>query len=217
MLHEAMRPGVAVRLLAGLFLALLLAACGADKTWAPDDAVRAARFVAGPPASLTLFTIVNDRSGSGAHTALLINGDERVLYDPAGTWTMPGVPVQGDIHYGMTDRAVGFYRAYHARDREEQHFHVVEQRITVRPEVAALALQEARSYGAAPKAFCTRAVSTVLRALPGFGALPATFFPNTLRTAFGTLPGVEERVTTQATAPADHGIILVDRAGNRVN
>ena len=56
------------------FIALLgLSACAADSVYAPQEAVDAARFVAEPPTSITLYTVINNRSGAGAHTGLLIN------------------------------------------------------------------------------------------------------------------------------------------------
>ena len=48
-------------------------------------------------------------------SALLINGSQQVLYDPAGTFTHPDLPRRGDIHYGMTPRYVDYYERYHAR------------------------------------------------------------------------------------------------------
>mgnify|MGYP001296984649 CR=1 FL=1 len=72
------------RLLMCLAVTSALSACGgAEPRWSPDEAVSAARYVhAGPPA-ITLFTVVNNRSGSGAHSGLLINGSQRVIFDPA--------------------------------------------------------------------------------------------------------------------------------------
>lgn len=208
-----------LRALIAMMAVAFLAACGADHAWAPDSEVEAARYVAGPPAALTLITVVNDRNGHGAHAALLINASERVLFDPAGTWHMPGVPIRNDVHFGMTDRAITFYRDYHARDRDPEHFHVVEQRIEVPPQIAEQAFRNAKAYGAVPKAYCANAISTILRDVPGFENLPATFFPNKLSAAFGQLPGVTEQVFTHENANpgGDYGIILLDKKGKRVN
>ena len=60
-----------------------LTACGAEPKWAPDEAVAKAHFVAEAPRSITLFTVVSTRSGSGAHSGLLINASEQVMFDPA--------------------------------------------------------------------------------------------------------------------------------------
>jgi len=133
------------------FLAMLaltgLVACGADQTFAPQPEVDAARFVAGPPTYITLYTVINDRNGSGAHSGLLINGSERILFDPAGTWYHPAVPIQHDVHYGMNDAMVAFYLDYHARDNATEKFHVVERTVLVSPQVAEIALQKVKAYG----------------------------------------------------------------------
>ena len=74
------------RLFFALFATLFLSACGAEPIWAPDEAVAEARYEHVGPTSVTLYTVLSTRSGTGAHAGLLINGSERVLFDPAGTW-----------------------------------------------------------------------------------------------------------------------------------
>jgi hypothetical protein len=102
-------------------LALLgLAACGVDRTFDPQDKVDAARFVEGPPTYIVLYTGINDRNGSGAHSALLINASQRVLFDPAGTFIHPKAPIQNDVHFGITDSVLASFVDYHARDRKVQ-------------------------------------------------------------------------------------------------
>jgi hypothetical protein len=197
-----------------LFLALCallgLAACGAEPTWAPQEDVDAARFVAGPPTSVTLYTVVNKRSGSGAHTAILVNGSERVIFDPAGTWNHPRVPERNDVHFGMTDKAVAFYIDYHARET----YDVIEQTVEVSPEVAELVLAKVKANGAVPKAACTSASSAVLKSTPGFESLPSTMFPKQLSVSFAKLPGVSTRVITDDDDDSNHGVLLVQRNGD---
>ncbi|MDZ4134002.1 MAG: hypothetical protein U1D06_00195, partial [Paracoccaceae bacterium] len=78
------------RLFACLALVLTLSACGtAEPIWATDEAVARARYVSTEPPSITLYTVQATRDGSGAHAALLINGSQRVIFDPAGTWHHP--------------------------------------------------------------------------------------------------------------------------------
>ena len=66
-----------------------LAACGAEPKWAPQEQVDAVRFVEAGPTYITLYTVVNKSTGSGAHSAILVSGSERVIFDPAGTWYHP--------------------------------------------------------------------------------------------------------------------------------
>ncbi|MCP5039040.1 MAG: hypothetical protein GY945_15715 [Rhodobacteraceae bacterium] len=182
----------------------LLSACGADPKWASDEAVENAVYIHEGPTTLTLFTVISNRSGSGAHAGLLINGSQRVLFDPAGTWHHPNLPERNDVHFGITDPAVDFYIDYHSRVT----YHTIRQDIQVSPEVAEAALRAARNYGAVPKAMCTQSISSILRTLPGFESLPQTLFPKNLAEAFRELPGVTEQ-TFYDDDPEENGYILV--------
>lgn len=173
-----------------LGLPALLAACGAEPVWAPEAEVAQARFRHDGPPSITLFTVVANDNGSGGHSALMISASERVIFDPAGTWQHPQVPERNDVHFGISDPAVAFYKDYHARET----WHVVSQEIAVPPEVAERALALVKDYGAVPKAFCTQANSRILRQLPGFERAPRTFFPTALMAYVDTLPGVRRDV-----------------------
>jgi hypothetical protein len=199
-----------LRLVLSLVALVGLAACGAEPKWAPQEQVDAARFVAGPPTYITLYTVVNKSSGSGAHSAILVNGSERVMFDPAGTWMHPRLPERNDVHFGMTDKAIAFYIDYHAR----KTYDVIEQKVFVTPEVAELVLQRVKDYGAVPKAMCTQATSTVLRGVPGFEGLPSTWYPKKLSDAFGDLPGVTTRKITDDDDDSNHGVLLVQANGN---
>ncbi|MEZ5798090.1 MAG: hypothetical protein R3D63_11765 [Paracoccaceae bacterium] len=208
----------AIRSFLALVTLAVLSACGADHTYAPQAEVEAARYVAGPPTYITLLTTVNDRNGSGAHAALLVNASQRVLFDPAGTFYHPRVPIQNDVHYGMTDAMVSFYLDYHARDSATEKFHVIERKLLVSPQVAELVLQRVRNYGAVPKAMCSNAISDVLRGVPGMESLPRTWFPIKLGEAFGQLPGVTTRIVTEENdSMGEHNVTMVDKNGNPIN
>ncbi len=189
-----------------------LAACGAESIYAPEDQVQAARFVAGPPTYITLYTVINNNSGSGAHSAILVNGSERLIFDPAGTWHHPRLPERNDVHFGMTDKMIAFYIDYHARET----YRVIEQQVFVSPEIAELVLRRVKDYGAVPKAMCTNATSSILRGVPGFESLPATWYPKKLSDAFGTLPGVTTKTITDDDDDNNHGVLLVQANGDPV-
>lgn len=188
-----------------LSLLLTLAACGADRVWAPDADVARARYVSGEAPSITLYTVINKRSGSGGHTALLIDASQRALFDPAGTFSYPSVPVRNDVHYGITEQMRKLYIDYHARET----YDVLEQKIYVSPAVAEAALRRAQDYGAVNKAFCSISTSSILGGLPGFESLPKTFFPVKLSRAFGELPGVTERLYKDGDPAIYTGIPMV--------
>lgn len=207
-----------IRALFCLAAAAVLAACGADPRFDPQPQVEAARFVAGPPATITLYTGVNDRNGSGAHSALLVNGSERVLFDPAGTFEHPKAPIQNDVHFGMTNSVVAAFLDYHARDTEAEKFHVVERTLVVPAETAELILARVKANGPVPKAHCAQSISGILRGVPGFESLPATYYPIRLGDAFGTLPGVQTRIVTEANDNlGQSNVVFVDKKGNPLN
>lgn len=175
------------------FLALLavfvLASCGAQKTWAPDTDVARARYHHQGPPTLTLFTVISNRTGAGAHSALMVSGSERAIFDPAGTWYHPRLPERNDVHFGMTDAAVEFYIDYHSRVT----YHTIIQEIEVSPQVAELALATIKAYGPVSKMQCSKSVTSILRQLPGFQSIPASWYPKKAADAFGALPGATTR------------------------
>ena len=197
-----------VRLILALAAMLTLAACAAEPKWASDEMVAQARYVHNGPPSITLFTVLATRDGSGAHSGLMINGSERIMFDPAGTWHHPHLPERNDVHYGMTPKMVAFYIDYHARET----FDVIEQTVIVTPAVAALVMQRAKAYGAVPKSQCTKSISAILSDVPGFESLPSTWYPAKYMEAFAKLPGVTSRKITDSDADNNHGVLLVQAA-----
>lgn len=194
-----------------VIVALALSACGtAEPKWASDEAMAKAHYVAPAPRSITLFTVVSTRNGSGAHSGLLINGSEQVMFDPAGTWYHPSLPERNDVHFGVTPRMISFYIDYHARET----FDVIEQTVVVSPEVAEAILQRSKAYGAVPKAHCTNSISSILKGVPGFEQVQSSWFPNALSKSFGQLPGVTSKVITDSDADNNHGVLMVQAGAN---
>lgn len=197
------------RWIACLTVPALLAACGAEPVWAPDEAVKRAAYqdVEDPP-SITLLTVVNNRSKEGAHSALMINASQRVIFDPAGTWWHRAAPERNDLHYGITPTMLKFYIDYHARET----FHVDIQTVEVTPEVAETALKLAEGYGAVPKAFCGRSTSHILRELPGFEAVPRTVFPRSIMRGFAELDGVERYQVYDHDSDSNGSVLVAQQA-----
>ena len=134
-----------------LALPAALAACGADNKLADPAIVRAARYTSPEPPSLTLFTVIGIPRGEGAHSALMINGSQRVIFDPAGSWEHPRIPERGDVLYGITDNFKRFYIDYHARST----YWVAEDAVPVSREVADQAIRVVEANGAVNKSFCS--------------------------------------------------------------
>jgi len=173
------------------FLALALSAavltgCAvAGKESSPEAISAAVHLNTGPP-KLTLITVINNRTGAGGHSALLVEGAQSVIFDPAGSFVHEQIPERGDVLYGMSPAWVQAYKSAHARDE----FHVVSQTFSVTPAQAAVALQLVQANGAVPSALCTSATSGVLRQIPGFTSVDQVFYPVRLMEQVAQLPGV---------------------------
>ena len=117
--------------------------------------------------------MVKNSSGRSAHVGLLINGSQQVLYDPAGTFTHPDLPRNGDIHYGMTPRYVDYYERYHARF---SHF-VEAQQVPISRAAADQLIANAQSEGKVMKAHCSLAIADVLQPVPPFETVTQELLP----------------------------------------
>jgi hypothetical protein len=183
----------------------LLAGCAgpAEPKWASDADVARARYVHDAPPSITLITVISNSTGSGAHSALLINADERIIFDPAGTWYHPHLPERNDVHYGMSDPVFDFYIDYHTRVT----YHTIVQTVQVSPEVARQAKILAQAYGAVPKAQCAISVGRILDGVPGFEDAPNGYSPKALTKYFDGLPGVTRREFRDFDSDDNSGVI----------
>lgn len=183
-----------------------LSACGgpAEPTWAPKGDLQKYSYRHEAPPSITLYTVVSRSSGSGAHSGLLINASERIIFDPAGTFKLPFTPERNDVHFGMTPRAVAVYIDYHAR----QTYDVIEQRLAVTSEQAELIAKNARAYGAVPKAQCTLAITRILKDVPGFETVPVGYFPKRASAWFAEQAGVQTRLITDDDADKNHNVLF---------
>lgn len=177
-----------LRAILALMTLVLVSGCEVYAPAAPEEIARAVHVSDEPP-SISLLSMVNARSGRSAHAALLINGSQRVLYDPAGTFTHPDLPRAGDVHYGMSPEFVDYYERYHARF---SHFvHV--QTVQVDRATADRILANAQAEGKTLKLHCGLAVAGALGGVPLFGDVRRSYFPEGAREDFARIPGVTER------------------------
>ena len=165
---------------------MVLSACATQSVWAPDDVVSRAIYREPGHNYITLYTMVGVNDGQGAHSALLINASQRVMFDPAGSWSQDVMPERNDVLYGASPQLEDYYVSFHARVT----FYVIGQTVEVSPEVAEQAFQLAQQAGPVPRSSCTRVTSGLLRQLDGFETIGRTWFPNALAADFGALPGV---------------------------
>jgi hypothetical protein len=176
-----------IRVAGAVALCLCLSACAApDQPYADDSSLAAVAYRHPGPPSLTLYTMISNRDGSGGHTALMINASQRVMFDPAGSFYLSQVPERNDVLYGITPAIEQGYRSAHARST----FHVLVQSLEVTPEQAELALRLAEQAGPVAPVFCASATANLLSEIPGLASVGSTMFPVELAGRFEALPGV---------------------------
>ncbi|MEW9919716.1 hypothetical protein AB2B41_08880 [Marimonas sp. MJW-29] len=176
------------KLFAALVGVALIAGCSVDNSPdSPPQAVAAAAYRSSEPPSITVFTMVNNRTGAGGHSSLMINGSQRVIFDPAGSFRLSPVIERGDVLYGITPGWLQAYKSAHARAT----FHVVSQEIPVTAEQAEIALRLVQKNGPVPGAFCTNATTGVLQNVPGFENIKSTFYPVKLMEQIAERPDVK--------------------------
>jgi hypothetical protein len=171
---------------------LVLAACGGvtrEEILAPQSAIDSVAYVHPGPKRMTLMTMKNTRSDNGAHTGLMINASQRVLWDPAGTFGHSTIPERNDVHFGITPQIAQLYISFHSRVT----FYTLIQELDVTPEVAEMALRLVIANGPTRKAACTIHTSRMLGKLPGLEHIRTGLFPNNLSDQFGQIPGVRIR------------------------
>lgn len=194
--------------------ALAVAGCGGNisgRDSSPEEVARAAYRHDGPP-EIVLYTMINNRTDAGAHSAMLINApSQRVIFDPAGNVRFNGVPEIGDVLYGITPTVRTNFESAHARSTYRVRILSRE----VPGEVAELALRRVQANGAVGPALCSNAVGVILRKLPGFEGLSSSWFPNKLADSFASLPGVTERVLREDDSDDKNAAIAELQAGQK--
>lgn len=188
-----MRGATLPRALTALLVVLALAGCETYRAAEPEEVARA-RYVSEAPPSVTLLSMVNAETGRSAHSALLINGSEQVLYDPAGTFQHPDLPRRSDIHYGVTPRYLDYYERYHARFSHYVHA----QQVQVSRATADQVLANAEALGRTPKMLCAGSVTGAVRSVEPFTRVRSTLFPESVRRDFAAVPGVQDRYVRES-------------------
>lgn len=172
--------------------ALVFAALGAgcSTVTGADDAsvqeVQAAAYIPSGPPRVTLLTVVNNQTGSGGHSAIVVSASQQVIFDPAGSFLHPEVPRRDDVLYGISPAWEQGYVSAHARST----YHVVSQDIPVSAQDAERVLRAVQSAGPVAAAFCANVNSSILREIPGYEDIDVTFFPVKLMEQVEGRPGV---------------------------
>ncbi len=194
-----------------LLLCGILAGCAEKQPYAADTELQRVRFTDDSEYYAVLITMVSNRSGTGGHSALLINASERVLFDPAGSFYLEGVPERNDVLYGISPQIEQYYKSAHARIT----YHVVSQKIPLSREEAERAYLKAREYGPVPGAFCTQATSDIVSSMKGYEGVSRTFFPAALMRQLEAYPNVEIDKYYENDDPDLHAALAAGRAEKR--
>jgi len=190
-------------ILLALGAALMLAGCAAESFRTPMEEVSRAAYRHDGPPRLTVYTMINNRSGAGAHSALMINGAQRVIFDPAGSFnSLRSLPERDDVLYGITPAVADVYTRYHAR----KTYHVRIQRLDVSPELAARAIALVEANGPVPSAQCSLATSRILGEL-FHGQVSTSWFPRKTAEDFAEISGVTEETLYEYDSDDNSGVL----------
>ena len=182
-------------------LCVVLAGCAVGNPPPADPAEVARRSYSDDgPAAITLFTVRGVDNDNGAHTALLVNGSERVLWDPAGSFRHPHVPEVNDVLYGITPMIERVYVDYHVRP----DFYIVRQDLEVSRATADRIIAGMKAHGAAGQATCALSTGGILRDA-GLD-VKRGWFPNSLMNSFARLPGVREERIDMSNVDTNHNV-----------
>lgn len=183
-----------MRIALAILAATGLSGCAVEAVYAPLSETRARAYAAPGPATITLVTMIDNLNGSGAHSALILSGSQRVIFDPAGTFRHPLTPERGDVLYGITPRMLDVFVDYLARPR----YSMVRHTLAVDRATADRAIALAEARGPVARAACGTAVSGLLRAL-GYASVGRSLWPKAIMHDVAALPGAREEWTHDAT------------------
>ncbi len=174
--------------LAALLMVFAVSACTTQEVvYAPDIEVQSKAYKHPGPATVTLLTMINNSTGGGGHSAVMISGNTRVMYDPAGRFKDPRVAERYDVLYGVTPEVLQRYNSFHSRDTH----HVLIQELEVDLATANAVIQSALQQGNSPDALCANNTAVLLSRVPQFSNIRHTFFPKSLAENFGKYEGVK--------------------------
>ena len=101
-------------------IAVTLSGCATKQPFADDATIAAVSFRDPGGPSMTLYTMINNRTGKGGHSSLMTNARERIIFDPAGSFKADIVPERNDVLFGSR-LAPSASRMHHPRRARLQH------------------------------------------------------------------------------------------------
>lgn len=150
------------------------------------------------PSYVALITVVSSEGALHEHSALLMQGSQLALVDPAGSWGMKheddfNFVTLGDTYFGLDDVMVRDFLRYHARTET----HVVVQKRGVERHTADKLIAGALANGDAKMGTCAWTISSLLAKDQVLGVSRRYFAPSSLmRVVDKTHDGIGFSTTT---------------------
>ena len=137
-------------------------------------------------ATVTLVTVLRSKGGAGTHSALIVNGNQRVIFDPSGSFNHESLTIRGDVIYGANPAVVDTYIDYHTHNTHDTSALTVH----VPDEITEDLLVRIMKLGYVQRAHCAQSISSLLHDTHGFESIRTTFFPKNLMENFLELKNV---------------------------
>ena len=137
-------------------------------------------------ATVTLITVLSKRDCSGGHSAFIVTGEHRVIFDPEGSLSHTSLAVSGDVIYGANPAVVESFIGYHTRNTDD----TVTETLDIADAVASDLLIRVMLYRTVMQSFGTQSVGAPSRSTPGFEGMGPMFPSKNLMESFATQPGV---------------------------
>ena len=137
-------------------------------------------------ATVTLITVLSKRDCSGGHSAFIVTGEHRVIFDPEGSLSHTSLAVSGDVIYGANPAVVESFIGYHTRNTDD----TVTETLDIADAVASDLLIRVMLYKTVMRSFGTQSVGAPSRSTPGFEGMGPMFPSKNLMESFATQPGV---------------------------
>ena len=137
-------------------------------------------------ATVTLITVLSKRDGSGGHSALIVNGEHRVIFDPEGSLSHTSLAVSSDVIYGANPAVVESFIGYHTRKTDD----TVTETLDIADAVASDLLTRVMLHRTVMQSYGTQSVGALSRSTPGFEGIRPMFPSKNLMESFAAQPGV---------------------------
>ncbi|ETO94550.1 hypothetical protein [Legionella oakridgensis] len=162
----------------------ILLGCVAHPHADPKEKIARSVYSSGKPASVSLITIKSN-DPLDDHSALLIDGKQAVIFDPAGSFKSPKA-TKYDLIYGADPSLMQEFITHYVNENHN----VVIQTKHVSPEIADALLGKVEHQNPVSYALCSHTISSILHQTTGFEQVNKKLLPTRTMQEFAKLTGV---------------------------